>query len=338
MSDIFKQDIETVVNADFIPWEKLNNKIIFITGATGLIGYMLVNSLVKANIEKDLNINLILLVRDRKKAENRFENVIDMDGRHIVFIENSVEGLVPRKLDSHQIDFIIHGASNTSSKGFVTNPVETIDTALIGTRNVLEIAKEHKVDGFIYLSSMEVYGYPEKGHKVTEDEIGDLTPLDVRNSYPISKVMCESMCVAFAKEYGVSTKIIRLTQTFGPGVNYTDNRIFAYFLRCMNERKDIVLKTKGETERSYLYTTDAVTAILTVLLKGVSGAAYNAANEATYCSIKQMAEEVAKDAGVKVVYDIQDEKSNGFPQTLFMDLDTSLLQNLGWRAYGGVLE
>ena len=337
MSDIFKQDIETVVNADFIPWEKLNNKTIFITGATGLIGYTLVNALVKAGTEKGLNMNLILLVRDRKKAEERFKNVLDSDGKHIVFIEDSVERIDPGKLDSHQIDFIIHSASNTSSKGFVTNPVETIDTALIGTRNVLEIAKEHKVDGFIYLSSMEVYGYPEKGHKVTEDEIGDLTPLDVRNSYPISKVICESMCVAFAKEYGVPAKIIRLTQTFGPGVNYTDNRIFAYFLRCMNEKRDIVLKTKGDTERSYLYTTDAVTAILTVLLKGENGKAYNAANEDTYCSIAKMAEDVAKEAGIEVLYDIQDEVVNGYPQTIYMDLDTSKLKGIGLEARWGAL-
>ena len=331
MSNIFKQDIDSVVNADFIPWDELNDKSIFITGATGLIGYTLVNALVRARIEKDLNINLILLVRDRKKAEERFKNVLDSDRKHIVFIEDSVERLDSEKLESHQIDFIIHGASNTSSKGFVTNPVETIDTALIGTRNVLEIAKEHKVDGFIYLSSMEVYGYPKKGHKVKEDEIGNLTPLDVRNSYPISKVMCESMCVAFAKEYGVPAKIIRLTQTFGPGVNYSDNRIFAYFLRCMNEKRDIVLKTKGETERSYLYTTDAVTAILAVLLKGKMGEAYNAANEETYCSIAKMAEDVAKEAGIKVMYDIQDEAVNGYPQTLYMDLDTSRLKELGWK-------
>ena len=337
MSGIFKQDIESVINAEFIPWDELNNKSIFITGATGLIGYTLVNALVKAQIEKDLKIDLILLVRNREKAAERFKEIFDNE-RSVVFVEDSVERLDPEKLESHQIDFIIHCASNTSSKGFVTNPVETIDTAVIGTRNVLQIAREHKVEGFIYLSSMEVYGYPKKGHKVAEDEIGNLTPLDVRNSYPISKVMCESMCAAYAGEYDVPAKIIRLTQTFGPGFNYNDNRIFAYFLRCMNEKKDIILKTKGETERSYLATTDAVTAILAVLLKGKRGEAYNAANEGTYCSISRMAEDVAKESGIKVLYDIQDERLNGYPQTLYMDLDTSKLQELGWKPDGGGID
>ena len=338
MVNIFKQDIDTVVNSDFIPWEKLNQKTILITGATGLIGYTLVSSMIKAREERNQDINLILLVRNREKAEERFKEIIKHSDGVINFIESSVENFNTVMLRNCKIDYVIHGASNTSSKGFVEYPVETIDTAVIGTRNLLRVAMEHKVDGFVYLSSMEVYGYPEKGHKVTEDEIGNLTSLDVRNSYPISKVLCESMCVAFAKEYDVPTKIIRLTQTFGPGVNYTDNRIFAYFLRCINEKQDIVLKTKGETERSYLYTTDAVTAILTVLLKGENGKAYNAANEDTYCSIAKMAESVAAGAGIRVIYDIQDEASNGYPQTLYMDLDTSLLRSLGWKPNGGGID
>lgn len=118
------------------------------------------------------------------------------------------------------------------------------------------------------MSSMEVYGYPEKGHKVTEDEIGALSPLDLKNSCPIAKMVSKSMTCAYAAEYDVPTMICRLTQTFGVSVNYNDNRIFAYFGQCVNEKKNIVLKTKGETERCYLYTTDAVTAILTIMLNG----------------------------------------------------------------------
>ena len=181
---------------------------------------------------------------------------------------------------------------------------------------------------------MEVYGYPEKGHKVAESEIGEFTPLNLRNSYPIGKIMCETMCCAYAEEYKVPVKMVRLTQTFGPGVNYNDNRIFAYFGRCVKEKKDIVLKTAGETERCYLYTTDAVTAILTVMLKGKNGEAYNAANEETYCSIAEMAERIASENGINVVYDIQPPEMNGFPQTLYMYLDTTALQELGWRPIG----
>lgn len=329
--DIFRQDLKEVVSASFIPWDDLKNAAVLITGITGLVGYTLAASLMEADREKNLNLRIIGLVRNMHRSEDRFRDAL-LAGHKLKFMEGSVEELPD--IDEN-IDFIIHGAAQTGSREFVSHPVETIDTAVEGTRNLLRLARKKKVKAFVYLSSMEVYGYPEKGHKVTEEEIGSFSPFILRNSYPISKIMCEMMCCAYAAEYNIPAKIIRLTQTFGAGVNYNDNRIFAYFLRCMNEKKDIVLKTKGETERSYLYTTDAAAAILTVLLKGEKGKAYNAANEETYCSIAEMAELVAGEAGVSVKYDLQDEKANGYPQTLYMDLDTKELKNLGWHPGGG---
>ena len=328
---VFQDDINNVSNVDFIKWDELKDSKILITGGTGLIGSTFIKALIVASQKHQLNIKIIALVRDKGRAFEKFKDELKQYNS-LELVIGSVESL---PLINCNIDYIIHGASSTSSKDFVNKPVEVIDTALKGTKNLLELAKVKKVKGFVYLSSMEVYGYPEKGHKVSENEIGSLTPLDVRNSYPISKQMCEALCVSYSKEYQVPARIIRLTQTFGPGINYNDNRIFAYFARCVVEKKDIVLKTKGETERCYLYTSDAVTAILAVLLNGKNGQAYNAADEGTYCSIAEMAEKVAKDGGIKVTYDIEDESVNGFPKTLFMDLDTSLLKSLGWKVCGG---
>ncbi len=330
MNDIFHEDLKDVCVVSFIPWDKLRNSIIFITGATGLIGTGIVNSLFYANKEKGLNLKLIALVRNVEKAEDRFKDILEDDT--LAFVQGSVEELPDIDAD---IDYIIHGASQTASKEFVKHAVETINTAVTGTKNLLELAKKKEVKGFVYMSSMEVYGYPEKGHHVTEDEIGTFTSLNLRNSYPISKILCESLCCAYASEYSVPTRIVRLTQTFGPGVHENDNRIFAYFGRCVNEGQNIVLKTAGETERCYLYTVDAVTAILTILLKGSNGEAYNVADENTYCSIAEMAERVAFEAGIKVEYDIQPPAVNGFPDTLYMYLDTTKLKNLGWKPIGG---
>ncbi|MCI6101079.1 MAG: NAD(P)-dependent oxidoreductase [Selenomonas sp.] len=323
--DILQEDLEKIAGADFIPWDAMKNATVLVTGATGLIGYTLVSGLLYANQEKHLNLSVLALVRNKEKAEQRFEGAKGKEA--LQFVVGSVEDLPTIDMP---IDYIIHGASQTASKAFIHQPVETITTAVKGTANLLELAKKG-VKGFTYLSSMEVYGHPEKGHKVTEREIGAFPPYDLRNSYPISKIQCESLVCAYAKEYGVSANIIRLTQTFGPGAHYDDNRIFAYFARCAIEKKDIVLKTKGETERSYLYTADAATAILTVLLKGELAQAYNAADEATYCSIAEMAEMVADAYGIQVAYDLQDEKKLGYPAPLYMDLDTSLLRSMGWR-------
>lgn len=328
----FLEDMEYVSNVEFIPWDMLKDKTVYVTGATGLIGYTLVNSLIYANRKRGLNLKVLALVRDLSRAKERFKE-IDGDSA-LKYILGNVEEM-PEIIDN--IDYIVHGASQTASKAFVDEPVETIITALKGTENVLELAYAKRVLGMIYLSSMEVYGAPKRGHRITEDEIGILSPLNIRNSYPISKIQCESLCFAYAEEYGVPAVSIRLTQTFGPGANYNDSRVFAEFARCVIEKRDIVLKTKGETERSYLYTADAVTAILAVLLKGEPCQAYNAANEDTYCSIAQMAEIVAKRGNVKVKYEIQDEASNGYPKPLYMDLDTSRLKALGWRPGGGML-
>ena len=328
--DIFAEDISGIGSADFIPWERLAGKTVFVTGATGLIGRTLVYGLNCANKRHDLHMRVIALVRDQGRAEARFAEILP-DGMLSLKVGN-VENL---PAIDEAVDFIVHGASQTASREFVTHPVETLQTSLSGTMRLLELARAKKVQGFVYLSSMEVYGYPARGHKVKEEEIGRFEPQNMRNCYPIGKIACENLCCGYAKEYGVPAMSVRLTQTFGAGVNYNDTRVFAYFARCAKEGQNIVLKTKGETERCYLYTTDAATAILTVLLKGEPGGIYNAADEKTYCSIAEMAERVAEEAGIKVVYDLQDAAKNGFPDTLYMDLDTGRLKKLGWCPLGG---
>ena len=173
-------------------------------------------------------------------------------------------------------------------------------------------------------------------NKVRENEGGSFDSAVVRNCYPLSKQTCESLCTGYASEYGVNTRVLRLTQTFGPGVSYNDGRVFAEFARCAIEKRNIVLKTKGETERCYLYVFDAVSAILTVLLKGKVGEIYTAANEDTYCSIIEMAELVAEMSGIDVEIKEQDISKSGYANTLYMDLDTSKLRDLGWKPVVGL--
>jgi len=234
-----------------------------------------------------------------------------------------------------KIDYIVHLASPTSSRFFSENPVDTMTVNIEGTRAVLELARNQSVEKVIFSSSMEVYGIPEKGHKVTEVDIGRFQTTNPRNSYPIAKIACEALCHSYFAQYAVPATVLRFTQTFGPGVKYEDGRIFAYFMRCVIEKKDIVLKTAGLTERSYLYTADAVSAILVALLKGKTGEAYTAANPDTYCSIREMAEMAAGELAkgrIKVVYDIAEDVAKlGYAQTLYMDLNTDKLEQLGWK-------
>jgi nucleoside-diphosphate-sugar epimerase len=326
---VMRSDFEYIDSVGFIPWDKLRNKTILITGGTGLIGSNLIKAVVFVSKKRNLGIRIAALVRSEEKARKIFEDEADYDG--LSFIKGDVT--MPMDI-SGDVDYIIHGASVTSSRSFIEHPVETINTAVDGTRNILEIARKKQVEGVVYLSSMEVYGHPEKGHTVTEDEAAGFDTSSVRNCYPLSKQICESLCSSYAEEYGVNVMTIRLTQTFGPGVDYSDGRVFAEFMRSAIEKRDIVLKTMGETERCYLYTADSVTAILAVLLKGERKGFYNAANPDTYCSIMEMAKLVAEkvaNGSIKVSVELADVRKQGYASTLYMMLDVSRLRKLGWE-------
>lgn len=302
-------------------------KKIFVTGASGLIGRALVKTLLLAR--DGAPIEVVAAVRNEQKARAAFSDVPDA---HLSYHVCDVRDLQPVAMG---VDYVIHCASATASKTFVEKPVDVIESAVRGTKNVLELARANNAQGVVYLSTMEVYGAPTTDDKITESAPTNINPTDVRASYPESKRLCECLCAAYCAQYGVPVNTVRLTQTFGEGVAYDDGRVFAEFARCVIEERDIILKTKGETRRNYLYIADAVSAILTVLAHGKRGEAYNAANEETYCSIYEMARLVSdKFGGGKTAVRIceQDVSKLGYAPTLKMNLCADKLKGLGWRA------
>lgn len=330
-NDIFREDMAFIAQSECIDWAKFENQTILVTGATGLIGYTVVSALLYANEVRRLNLRVIALVRDLAKARERFASQIK-DGASLIFAVGSVERLP--ELTS-KIDYIIHGASPTASAFFIEKPVETIQIAVQGTMNLLELAVRDRVKSFAYLSSMEVYGAPQTDDVIEETQGTTLDTMAVRSSYPEAKRLCESLCSAYYSEYGVSTKAVRLAQTFGPGVPQTDIRVFAEFARCALNEQDIVLQTVGTSKRCYLYTADAVTAILTILSRGDGGNAYNAANADTYCNIVEMAHMVADKLAnnkIKVVVPQEGHHNKKFPPIHRLNLGTAKLEQLGWQA------
>jgi nucleoside-diphosphate-sugar epimerase len=337
--DIERELLDARIASGLSP-EELSGKTVLITGAAGLIGYNLALLLLSLRNTLKEPPRVVALVRNAEKARRLF-------GARCGELELLTGDVTQPIAAPETVDYVIHAAGPTASRQFVEQPVETICTALDGTRNVLALAEEKRVRSMVYLSSMEVYGAPDTEGKITEAYGAELNTMAARSSYPESKRLCETLCRAYADEYGVNAKAIRLTQTFGPGAAYDDTRVFAEFARCAVENRDIVLHTAGQTKRSYLYTADAATAILTVLLKGEKGEAYNAANEATYCSVRDMAELVAAkcaDGRIKVVCDGAAE-GFGYAPTLKMDLDAGKLRALGWRptvglesAFNGLIE
>ncbi len=334
LNSVMQSEIYKMLQENNVVFSQFDGKTVLITGATGLIGYNLIASLMLYGTDRTNPPRVIALVRNMEKAKKMYQ---DFNEEYLKFIVWEAS----EKIDiTETVDYIVHGASQTSSKAFIERPVETIFTAVDGTRNILELAHRKKVKSFLYLSSMEVYGTPGSDKKIIETHSAEMDSMSVRSSYPESKRMCETLCSAYWAEYGVPAKVIRLTQTFGPGVAYDDSRVFAEFARCAIEGRDIVLHTRGETKRNYLYTMDAVSAILTVLLKGENGEAYNAANEETFCSIFDMAQLVCSEcARDNIKVDIQiDQEERGYAPTLIMNLDTRKLTELGWRPYYSLSE
>ncbi len=333
----FQEDIENAAKSASVDWDALKGKGVFVTGATGLLGSQIVMTLLMANEQKDLGLTVYALVRSEEKAKNIFANVLSGS---LVFVKGDV--MKPFELDA-DIDFVIHAANPTSSKFFVEHPVETITTTVCGTRKMLQLAYEKNVSSFVFLSSLEVYGIPSaEDGRVTEKDYGYIDPMSVRSSYSEGKRMAETMCVAYASQYGVPVKVARLCQSLGSGVDYNDGRVFAQFARAAIEGTDIVLKTDGSTERNYSYISDAVAGILTVLTKGETAQAYNIANEASGITIKDLAllfcNEFSEGRS-KLVFDIAEDATKlGYNPKMKILLDTSKLRALSWEPKVGLKE
>lgn len=328
MDDIQLMDISTFISS-FELSEKLRNSCFLITGATGLIGSRLVCCL--ASLKK--NIRIVAPVRSLEKAKAIL-------GKFAEYIELFECDLLSFDYESIcDVDFIIHCAAPTSSKYFIEYPVETFSFIHDGTKILLEYARKHDIKGFVYLSSLEVYGECLDGSlKIKENYQGYIDPLSVRSSYPIAKRATENLCALYAKEYGVPTKIARLTQTTGAGIAKNDNRIIAQFARLAAQGNDIVLHTKGESARPYCYTMDCVSAILYILLKGVSCEAYNVANEDTYISAFSMAEFLRDNFNKSINVRVELNDKMGYSPCTKLNLSTDKLVELGWTPKFGLYE
>lgn len=299
---------------------EMRGKAVLVTGATGLIGSLLVYALSMLNHLFDAGISIYALARNKEKAFLKFGNL------PVIWIFQDINN--PLNLND-DVDYIFHCAAITESRLMVENPVEVLSSLITGTGNILDWARRNPVKSMVYLSSIETYGSFNKDFPVMEGDAGFIDPLNPRSSYSLGKKTAECLCNSYFKEYEVPVKIARLTQTFGAGVDKTDNRVFAQFARSAVKGEDIVLHTTGESAKPYCHTTDALRALFYILLTGDNGEAYNVANPHTFISVKDMAEMVAElGSGLKVVFDLKNDR--GYAPPSITRLDVKKLTTLGW--------
>ena len=325
----YQEQLRTDSMADQ-PWEQLKGKTILISGVSGLIGSYLVYLLMFKNKYDELNCSMIGLCRDRARAEIRFEEQL-RDDRFTLLCTDVNAGI---RLETAHIDYVIHLASTTHPRAYSTKPIETIMTNLIGTQNMLDIACSHSAHRFLFASSNEIYGENRGDTELfDEDYLGYIDCNTLRAGYGESKRCGEALCQAYIKEKGMDVVIARFTRSYGPTILDSDTKAISQFIKNAVRGEDIVLKSKGLQLYSYTYVSDAVTGLLTVLLKGQCGQAYNVAGSESDITLYDLASMLADYAGTKVVMQLPEEVERiGYSKATKARLNGTKLERLGWQS------
>ncbi|MCX6720729.1 MAG: NAD-dependent epimerase/dehydratase family protein [Candidatus Staskawiczbacteria bacterium] len=322
---IIEQDLKLITNAD-IPWGKLEGKNILISGANGFLPSYLVKTILFLNENKFKNKAKVFAM---DMADNRL--AIHKGRKDLVFINQDICQPIDIKDDIH---FIIHAASKASPKFFGKDPVGTLSANIFGTKNLLDFAKEKKVDSFLFFSSGEIYGQvSEKDMPIKENTYGRVDTTNVRSCYAESKRMGETMCVSWLYQYNVPAKIVRPFHTYGPGMNLDDGRVFADFVSDVVNNRNIIMKSAGNAVRPFCYIADATIGFFTILLKGENGQAYNLGNDLAEISVFNLAKllvELFPEKNLKV-----EKKENNEVGYLKSGIDrcspnVSKIRQLGW--------
>ncbi|MCQ2170211.1 MAG: NAD-dependent epimerase/dehydratase family protein [Bacteroidales bacterium] len=317
---LYLEDLQYVISTKGS--DRLKGKTVLITGATGLIGLQLVDSLMHAG-----DIRIIATGRSREKAANRL-------GEHFgnplfQFLEQDVHQPFP---DGIKADYIIPLASNTHPLAYSKFPVETVLTNVLGAKNALELAAKCGAT-VLYPSSVEIYGNADGSVDFTEDYTGSLDLSTPRSCYTESKRVCEALCQSYAAEYGVSVKIARLSRVFGPTILESDTKASSQFILKAVAAEDIVLKSEGNQYFSYTYVADAAAALLHIMLNGENGQAYNVASEGCNVHLKDFAAACARICGKKVIFDIPGStEAKGYSIASRAILSCDKLTAIGFRA------
>ncbi|MBS4063134.1 MAG: NAD-dependent epimerase/dehydratase family protein [Chitinophagaceae bacterium] len=267
-------------------WSIFKNSTILISGANGFLPAYLVYLFQYLNDKiHSFNVKIIALVRNENKANKKFQN---LDKNFFKLIVQDVSIPIDIK---ERVDYIIHAASQASPKYYGVDPVGTLNANILGTINLLELARKNDVKSFLYFSSGEVYGQlSEDQIPIKENSFGYLDPTNIRSCYAESKRMGENICISYCSQYGIKAKIVRPFHTYGPGLDFSDGRVFADFVSNVVNKKDIKLTSDGSARRAFCYLSDATSGFISILIDGKVGEAYNLGNPREEYSILELAE------------------------------------------------
>lgn len=328
-SRIYQEELQYILQ-QYDTKRLLRDKTIAVTGARGLIGGELIDAVMLGNRTEGLNCKVYAVARNKEAAVERFGDYLTSDSFRLVQADiNSDEIQI-----EENIDYFVHGASNTHPVYYSSRPIETILTNTVGTYRVLDFASRHHCQRFLFLSSVEIYG-ENKGDTESFDEnyLGYLNCNTLRAGYPEGKRVGETLCQAYIKEKGLDCVVARISRCYGPGLLKEDTKALSQFLNKACNGEDIVLKSKGDQYYSYVYAADVVSALFFLLGSGECGEAYNVTGEESDITLAELAELIAGMSGKQVIFRIPDETEKaGYSKATKALLDISKIQEMGWKS------
>jgi UDP-glucuronate decarboxylase len=247
---------------------------ILVTGGAGFLGSHLCERLLELGNEVVCLDNFF--TSQRRNVEHLFDNHRFELLRHDVTDPLIVE-----------VDQIYHLACPASPVHYQRNPVRTIRTAVHGTLNMLDMAREVGARMMI-ASTSEVYGDP-KEHPQKEGYWGHVNPIGPRACYDEGKRCAEALTVSYARQYGVQARIARIFNTYGPRMHENDGRVVSNFVLQSLRGQPITLYGDGSQTRSFCYATDLIEGFIKLLATETDPGPINLGNPSER-TIRQLAE------------------------------------------------
>ncbi|OGF27524.1 hypothetical protein A2303_01520 [Candidatus Falkowbacteria bacterium RIFOXYB2_FULL_47_14] len=261
-----------------------------VDGGAGFIGSNLCGHLLAQGYEVFAVDNLItgkIKNISRYSHDQRF-HFIEMDINDSEF---------PETFRNIKINEIYHLACPTGVPNIKKLGEEMINTCSRGTFNVMSLARAHGA-GVVYSSSAEVYGQPEETPQ-SEHYTGNVNPIGPRSAYEEGKRFAESIIKMYADKYGLNAKIVRIFNTYGPGMSLSDQRVMPQFLQSIIRGKKLTIFGDGSQTRTFLYVSDLLSGLELVMKNGKPGEAYNIGGD-NQITIKELAELMKKLTGYRL--------------------------------------
>jgi nucleoside-diphosphate-sugar epimerase/SAM-dependent methyltransferase len=266
---------------------KIEGKTFLITGGAGFLGKYLVAILEYLNV-KHLNNPCKIIILDNFITGLR--GVIQESDR-VKVIEQDISKDFTIEED---IDFIFHAASIAAPVFYNKYRLETIDVGFIGTKKMLEIAREKNVESFMFFSTSEVYGNPDSKFIPTpETYFGNVSCIGPRASYDEPKRIGETLCITYAEMFNMPVKIVRPFNVYGPGMRLDDGRGAINFVVSALKGEKIPVYGDGRNTRTWTYITDAIVGFFLVLFSNHNKEAFNIGSDQQEIEMRHLAEIVS---------------------------------------------